>query len=54
MLSNIFLRKVNRALEHRLAGNTKQIFKYVDDYLVFIAKTEFSRTINDVLMSFTD
>lgn len=38
----------------RLVGNTKQICQYADEYLVFIAKAEFSRTIHDVLRSFAE
>ncbi|CAN7937557.1 unnamed protein product [Ixodes hexagonus] len=54
MLSSIFLGKVDRALERRLAENTEQIFRYVDDYLVFIEKTAFNSTVNDVLRSFAE
>lgn len=52
MLSNIFLKKVGRALDHIFVGNTKQVFKYVHDYFVFIGKVKF-RTIKYVLRSFT-
>lgn len=37
-----------------MVGKAKQIFRYVDNYLVFIAKAEFSRTLDDVLRSFTE
>ncbi|XP_042150264.1 uncharacterized protein LOC120836611, partial [Ixodes scapularis] len=54
MLSSIFLGKVDRALEHRLANNTKKVVRYVDDYLVFVEKNNFSRTMSEVLKTFAE
>ncbi|XP_040069744.3 uncharacterized protein LOC120842657 [Ixodes scapularis] len=54
VLSNIFLAKVDRALDGLLKAPAKKIFRYVDDYLVFVDKGNFSRTLDFALKTFKE
>lgn len=52
ILSSIFLGKVDRALQHDLDGIARHVFRYVDDYLVFVERRNFTCSMIDVLKLF--
>ncbi|XP_042144713.1 uncharacterized protein LOC121834877, partial [Ixodes scapularis] len=54
VLSNIFLGKIDRDLEPCLEKNTKKVFRYVDNYLVFVERANFQQKLDDVLKIFTE
>lgn len=54
LLSDIFLCKVDRALERELSGMVKKVYRYVDDYIVFVDKCSILRSIADILKVFKE
>ena len=54
VLSNIFLGKIGSALEQKLKNTTRKIFRYVDDFLVFIDSSNFQNTLDEVLAVFSE
>lgn len=51
-LSNIFLGRVDRSIENSLDGAVIKVFRYVDDFLVFVKKPDFKQTITAVIQLF--
>ncbi|CAN8001935.1 unnamed protein product [Ixodes hexagonus] len=54
VLSNIFLGKIGSALEQKLKNTTRKIFRYVDNFLVFIYSSNFQNTLDEVLAVFSE
>lgn len=54
VLSDIFLAKVDRSLESLVKAPAKELFRYVDGYLVFVGKRDFSQTLDFVLNAFRE
>lgn len=52
VLSDIFLAKVDRSLESLVKAPAKKLFRYVDNYLVFVGKRDFNQTLDFVLNAF--
>lgn len=52
VLSNICLGKVDRALEQDFEGVARHVFRYVDDYLVFVDRVNFMASMIQVLSMF--
>lgn len=52
VLSNIFLSYADRSIKVNLDNRVKQIFRYVDDYLVFVESHDFKAHVDDILKTF--
>uniref|UniRef100_A0A6M2CYP7 Putative tick transposon ovary overexpressed n=1 Tax=Rhipicephalus microplus TaxID=6941 RepID=A0A6M2CYP7_RHIMP len=54
ILSTIFLAKVDRAIQGSLVDLAIKVFRYVDDYLVFVDRCVFIRKMIDVMKVFRE
>lgn len=52
ILSDIFLGKVDTALQDRLPTMVKGMFRFVDDYLIFLPKSDGPECVTEVLSAF--
>lgn len=54
VLSNIFLAKVDRAIEANMNGLVRKVYRYVDDYIILVDRSNFTNNAINILKIFRE